>query len=328
VYIPILTIGALTLDYPVLLAPLANVTDSPYRLLCRRSGAALVFTEMVSAEGVVRNSAKTWALARFQAEERPIGIQLFSHDPVALGEAAARLEVLEPDLFDINFGCPVRKVVKRGAGAGFMEDPARIAEAVRQVVSAIHRPLTVKFRTGPKPDRLTVVEAALAAQEEGAAAVTVHGRTTDQGFKGKADWEIIARVKQAVRIPVIGNGDVFSAPDMRRMLDETGCDGVMIGRGSLGNPWIFSACRAHLRNESWNPPTPAQMWELVEYHYRSMIAAKGARGMREMRKYLGWYSKGLPGAADYRACVFRLEDPETVLTVTQEFFQKQEKVND
>ncbi len=325
-YIPTLKIGAIELENPVLLAPLAGITDSPFRLLCRRNGAGMVFTEMVSAEGVLRASRKTWDLARFQQAERPIGIQLFTHDPVVMGEAAARLEELEPDVFDINFGCPMRKVVRRGAGAGFMESPERVAAAVRAVTNAVHRPVTVKFRAGPDAGNLTVVEAALRAQEEGAAAVTVHGRTTAQGFKGKADWEIIAQVKAALRIPVIGNGDVFTAEDAQRLMDQTGCDGVMVGRGSLGNPWIFAACAAKFRNE--NPPilSAEKIWADIESHYQSMIEQKHFRGILEMRKHLGWYCKGLPGAAEFRRRVLPLDDAQRVLTLAREFFLNRHEI--
>ncbi|RJP80310.1 MAG: tRNA dihydrouridine synthase DusB [Candidatus Zixiibacteriota bacterium] len=320
VYIPLLQIGSLILERPVLLAPLCDITNSPYRLLCRRNGAAMVFTEMVSAEGIVRNQAKTWALARFTPEERPLGIQIFSHDTAILGEAAARLESLQPDVIDLNFGCPVKKVVRRGAGAGFMESPERIAQAVRSVVAATRLPVTAKLRLGPKPDRVTAIEAAQAAQAEGAAAVTVHGRTTDQGFSGQANWELIARVKQSVTLPVIGNGDIYRGEDARRMIEQTGVDGVMVGRGMLGNPWIFAACAAALEDRPWQPLTPAQRWPDVEYHYRRSVETRGLKGLREMRKFLAWYSRGLPGAAEFRARVVRMEDPEEVLAVTRDFF--------
>jgi nifR3 family TIM-barrel protein len=321
VYIPLLNIGGLTLEVPLLLAPMANVTDSPYRLMCRRSGAALVFTELISAEGLIHKSKKTWALARFQPEERPLGVQIFTHDPQAMARAAVLVEEqLQPEIIDINFGCPVRKVVSRGAGAGFMEDPQRIGEAVRAVVTAVKTPVTAKFRSGPVAERLTVVEAAQAAEASGAAAVTVHGRTTVQQFRGKADWDVIARVKQAVKIPVIGNGDVTNAEAMLKLFEQTGCDGAMIGRGALGNPWIFRECRAAIEGRPWQPLTPQQMWPEIEFHYCMAVELKGINGLWEMRRYLSYYSKGLSGAAEYRQRVFRLEDAEEVIKVSKEFF--------
>ncbi|MFH1862186.1 MAG: tRNA dihydrouridine synthase DusB [bacterium] len=320
-------IGSLTLEFPIVLAPLAGVANSPFRQICRAHGAALVFSEMISAEGILRDVKKTWDLARFQETERPIGIQLFSHDPAALGKAAARFEYLRPDLIDLNFGCPVRKVVQRGAGADFLEDPHRIAQAVRCVVRSTGLPVVVKLRSGPSRERLTGTEAARIAEAEGAAAVTVHARTTAQGFRGQADWEVIAQIKERLNIPVIGNGDVFRASEMLRMFRETGCDGVMIGRGALGNPWIFSACTAALRGETWNPPSAESVWEVVKAHFLSAVAELGERrGVREMRKHLGWYCKGMPGAAQFRVEVFKLDDPQAILALAEEFFLREATV--
>jgi nifR3 family TIM-barrel protein len=323
VYIPLLKIAGITLEAPLILAPMANVTDSPYRLMCRLNGACLVYTELISAEGILHQSKKTWALAGFQPEERPIGVQIFSHNPEALAQAAILIEEkLKPEIIDLNFGCPVPKVVKRGAGAGFMKDPERIAEAISKVVGAVKTPVTAKFRSGPSASNLTVVEAAQAAEAQGAAAVTVHARTTDQGFQGHADWEVIARVKQAVKIPVIGNGDVVDGNSMLALFQETGCDGAMIGRGVMGNPWIFQECRAALESRSWQRLTPAQMWPHIEFHYRKAVELKKLNGIWEMRRYLSWYSKGIPGAAEFRQRVFHSEDPDHVLEISRKFFLK------
>lgn len=319
-YIPLLKIGSLQLEALVVLAPLSNISDSPFRQVCRRLGAALVYTEMVSAPGIVRNSKKTWNLAKFTPLERPIGVQIFGSNPDVLAEAARRLEELEPDLIDLNFGCPAKKVVKTGAGASFMEDPLRVAAAVRSLIAGSSRPVSVKLRSGPDAQRLTVVEAARCAEAEGAAAITVHARTTKQGFSGRADWDVIAQVKAAIRIPVIGNGDVFTPEDMLRMFQQTGCDGVMIGRGALGNPWIFAACRAALEGRDWSRPEPARIWSDIEYHYLEALKARGPWAVREMRKHLAWYSKGLEGSADYRARVFRVDDPDEALKISREFF--------
>ena len=319
-YIPQLKIGSLQLEAPVVLAPLANISDGPFRQACRRQGAALVYTEMVSAPGIVRNSKKTWNLAKFTPLERPIGVQIFGSDADVLAEAARRLDELSPDLIDLNFGCPARKILKSRAGASFMEDPARVAVAVRSLASGSSRPVSVKLRSGPDAQRLTVVEAARCAEAEGAAAITVHARTTKQGFSGRADWDVIAQVKAAVRIPVIGNGDVLTADDMLRMFKQTGCDGVMIGRGALGNPWIFAACRAAVEGCEWSRPEPAQIWFHIESHYLEALKARGPWAVREMRKHLAWYSKGLDGSADYRARVFRADDPDEALKISREFF--------
>ena len=321
VYIPTLKIGKLTIAHPVLLAPLAGFSDSAYRRTCRKAGAGMVFTEMISAEGLLRGGQKTWDLTRFKPEERPIGVQLFSHDPETFYQAAEKLQEIQPDVIDLNFGCPSKKVTRRKAGASFMEDPERIREAVRRVVQATEIPVTVKLRSGPSAERMTAVEAACMAEEEGAAAITIHGRTTAQMFRGEADWTVIKDVKKHVSIPVIGNGDIVQPNDVWRMFEETGCDGVMVGRGAIGNPWIFSACRAELLQESWNPVIPQTVWDIVEYHYLQAIEDKGeARGVREMRKHLGWYSKGMPGAAQFRAEIFRIDNAHIVLKTAQAFF--------
>lgn len=322
--LPPLKIGETIIDVPIFLAPLAGITDRSFRAICRQAGAGMVFTEMVSAEAIQRGSAKSLNLAAFQPGERPIGIQLFSHDPQALADAATRLEALNPDAFDLNFGCPVRKVMRRGAGAGFLKDINRLSVAIRAVVNATSKPVTVKLRSGAAANSITAIEAAGRAEDEGVAVITVHARTADQGFKGRANWDVIAQIKDAVNIPVVGNGDITSGEEMLAMLKQTGCDGVMIGRGTLGNPWIFAECRAALNDRPWQEPDWRQKWILVEEHLQRAFVEKGAHlGVREMRKHLGWYSKAIPGAAQFRAHVFRLDDPRAVLDVSREFFLNQ-----
>ena len=233
-------IGPVQLTPPLVLAPLAGYTDLPFRLLCREHGAALCVSEMVSCHGLVFGQRNTYELMRTVDAERPFGLQLFGADPEAMGRAAALVDTRPVDLIDLNMGCPVRKVVKKGAGVALMKDPERAAAIIRAVCAHTRLPVTVKFRSGWDAGRLNAPEFALMAEECGAAAVVVHGRTWAQGFGGQADWGMIAAVKQAVRIPVIGNGDVQCHADALRMQAETGCDGVMIGRGALGNPWVFS----------------------------------------------------------------------------------------
>lgn len=321
--LPVLMIGDLRIEAPLILAPMAGITDRIFRGICRRIGAGMVFTEMMSAEAIMRDSPKTWNAAKFNQNERPVAAQLFSHDPAVLAEAAVRLEELNPDCIDLNFGCPVRKVVRRGAGAGFLADLNRLSDAVKSVVEKAKKPVTVKIRSGILEDHLNAVETAKRAQDEGASAITVHARTARQFFKGSANWDIIAQVKSAVDIPVIGNGDVFSPDDMVRMSETTGCDGVMIGRGALGNPWIFSACAAAIKGETWQAPSPEERWEIIKEHLEDTFNEKGlSRGIKEMRKHLGWYSRGLQGAAQFRAVVFNLTDAQEVLKRSEEFFRK------
>ncbi len=236
-----LRIGSIALDSPCILAPLAGYTDLAFRLLCREYGAGLVFSEMISCHGLVYGQKNTLVLLESHPDERPFGIQLFGADPDVMGKAAAVVSQHPADLLDINMGCPVRKVTKKGSGSALMKTPDLARRIIESVCANTHLPVTVKIRAGWTHDQMNAVEFARMAQEAGADAVTVHGRTWSMGFSGQADWDIIARVKQAVTIPVIGNGDVLSYQDAMQRKEETGCDGIMIGRGALGNPWVFSA---------------------------------------------------------------------------------------
>jgi nifR3 family TIM-barrel protein len=295
-----LKIGRLSLAHNVVLAPLAGITNLPFRLLCRRNGAALAFTEMVSVNGLVREGAKTLALLKSCPEDRPLGIQLFGDTPQSLAEAA-RMVAEYGELLDINMGCPVRKVVGTGAGSALLRNPAGIAAIVRSVRAATSLPLTVKIRSGWHCGDDTYLEVGRIAEAEGCDAVTLHPRSRSQMFSGRADWSQIARLKECLSIPVIGSGDIFSADDCRAMMAETGCDGVMIARGSLGNPWIF---RQILELEEQGAVTPASAAEraaAMRQHLELFMRESGeAVAAREMKKHIGWYARGFAGAADIR----------------------------
>jgi len=291
--------------FPLFLAPMAGVSERPYRLLCRRHGADVVLSEFLSAEGLRRGSVRTREMAAFEAEERPIGIQIFGSDPGAMAEGAALVtEEFQPDFVDINFGCPVKKVVRRNGGSGCLKDLSLVEAIIRAVAAATPLPVTVKVRSGWDDATRDPVGIALRCQEAGARALTLHARSRTQMFSGRADWSEIAAVAAALAIPVIGNGDVTSPEDVVRMRDETGCAGVMIARGTFGNPWIFAQARALLEGrEMPAAPTPEERFRTALSHARLTIAIEGdtPHAAREFRKHLGWYTKGLPGGAELRA---------------------------
>lgn len=307
-------IGDVHIDGKTVLAPMAGVADSAFRILAREAGAALVYSELVSAEGLIRCSGKTRELMRFTPGERPIGIQLFGSRPEAMAEAVKHVELFAPDLIDLNFGCPVKKVIKHGAGAAVLKDLNRLRGIVHAVVKEAHCPVTVKIRTGWDHASIVAVEAAQICEEEGAAAVAVHGRTRSMLYSGRADWDLIRDVKASVRIPVFGNGDVFTADDARRMLDQTGCDAVMIGRGAMGRPWIFRQVRHYLKTgERTSEPSRAERIQICLRHLDLAIRQKGeAKAVREMRKQFAWYIKGMPGASRLRAELVHMHTREEV----------------
>lgn len=304
-----LAIGAVILDNPVVLAPMAGVTDLPFRTLAREMGCGLVYTGMISDRGLVHGNAETRRLLSISPRERPVGVQIFGSEPAIMARAAEIAVAAGADLVDINMGCPVPKVVKGGAGAALMRDPRSACRVVEAVAAVVSVPVTVKLRKGWDEAGANAVEVARAVVEAGARAVTVHGRTRDQFYGGRADWAVIARVKEAVDVPVIGNGDVWSPRDAGRVLEETGCDGVMIGRAALGNPWIFRQTVHFLRTgELLPPPTPVERVKMALRHLEGLVAFRGEyRGVREMRKHAAWYMKGLPGASRVRERCFRAE---------------------
>lgn len=304
-------IGNVTLESPFLLAPLAGITDSPFRRICKEQGAALVYSEMVSAKGLYYDGKKTEQLLDFYPEERPIAYQLFGSEPDIMAWAVEKLADRDNCIIDVNMGCPVPKVAKNGEGAALMKDPDLASEIVSAMVRAEEKaaaksdrppkPITVKCRLGWDRNRINLREFAKRMEASGAAALAVHARTREQMYSGKADWSAIAEVKSLLSIPVIGSGDIFTAEDANRMLKETGCDFVMIARGALGNPWIFRDALCLYEGRSSLPLTGDEKIKVVLRHIDMQIAEKGERqAVLEMRKHIGWYLKGTPGAAELR----------------------------
>jgi tRNA-dihydrouridine synthase B len=307
---------------PLVLAPMAGITDLPFRLICREMGAGLVFSEMVSVEALIREHRRTHCMLRTDPAERPVVFQIFGSKPGSMAEAAHIVSQGDVDFIDINMGCPVPKVLKSGAGSALLRDVGLAIKIMSAVVKASNVPVTVKIRLGWDAKNIVAVDLARAAEGAGVAAVTVHGRTKVQGFSGTADWSMIRSVKESVGIPVIGNGDVRCAGDVRRMLDETGCDGVMIGRAIQGNPWIFREAKRYLE-KGVVPAQPSydERQAVMLRHLNDMIRLAGENsGVREMRKHLCWYTKGLPGGAQFREKVNHLVNVEEVTGAITEYF--------
>jgi tRNA-dihydrouridine synthase B len=315
-------IGTLSLKNEMILAPMAGITNLPFRLINRDFGVGLTFTEMISANGLIRGMGKTLRYLDCHPGDTPLGVQIFGADPSILAESARILTGLGADLLDINMGCPVKKIVRTGAGAALMKDPQRIAAILAAVRKGTHLPLTVKMRAGWNTQYINVLEVAKIAEDSGVDAVIVHPRTADQAFSGTADWSIIGKVKGQLKIPVIGNGDIKRGDDAVRMKQTTGCDAVMVGRGCLGNPWIFEQINARLQGlVDPSPPSLGQREQMIRRHLALELAAVGEKtGMKMFRKHLLWYTKGLKGGSAFRHLISAEEDKNLLLDKVHAFF--------
>ena len=304
-----LKIGNVTLPNRYILGPMAGVTDLPFRVLCKEQGAGLLCMEMVSAKAILYNNKNTESLLEIHPDEQPVSLQFFGSDPKIMSEMAKRVEERPFDIMDINMGCPVPKVVRNGEGSALMKNPKLVYEIVSAMVKAIDKPVTVKIRKGFDDSCINAVEIAKIIEEAGAAAVAVHGRTREQYYSGQADWDIIRQVKEAVSIPVIGNGDVTSPQKAEELVKQTGCDGIMIARGAQGNPWIFSEMITYEETGTLpERPGKEEVRDMMLRHARLQLKYKGEFiGIREMRKHVAWYTKGLHGAARLRDQINQVE---------------------
>ena len=314
-------IGKISLSAPLALAPMAGITDLPFRLICRRLGCGMTVSEMVSAKGLLYKNVKTTEMLRIDDGERPTAIQLFGSVPEELAEAARMVEASGADMIDFNMGCPVPKIVNNGEGSALMKNPQLAHDILAAMVKAVKIPVTVKFRAGWDDAHRNAVEIARAVEAAGVSAVAVHGRTRQQFYEGKADWKIIAEVKQAVSVPVFGNGDIFTVEDGLRMLKETGVDGLMIGRGADGNPWLFRELAAVLRGEERPaPPTLAERLAQAAEHLDMLIDYKGEHiSVKEMRRHISAYLKGLPHAAEFRGRFHKVDTREQFRELLAEY---------
>ncbi|MDD6481017.1 MAG: tRNA dihydrouridine synthase DusB [Lachnospiraceae bacterium] len=304
-----LKIGNVTLPNNLILAPMAGVTDLPFRLLCKEQGAGLLCMEMVSAKAILYKNRNTESLLTIDPRENPVSLQLFGSDPEIVAGIAHQIEDRPFDILDLNMGCPVPKIVNNGEGSALMKNPCLAGEIIEKTVKAVKKPVTVKIRKGFDDDHVNAVEMAKIAEASGAAAVAVHGRTREQYYSGKADWDIIRQVKEAVSIPVIGNGDLLCAEDVIAMQEQTGCDGFMIGRGAQGNPWIFKQILHFFETgEHLAKPSPEEVVQMILRHAQMMLEFKGEYiGIREIRKHAAWYTAGYPNSAKLRVAINTVE---------------------
>ena len=316
-------IGNIQLDNKVFLSPMAGVTDLPFRLICKEKGCGMLYTEMINAKALCYDDENTKRMLKIEDEEHPIAVQIFGSDPEFMGKAAAIMNEYPNEILDINMGCPAPKVVKNGDGSALMRNPKLAAEVLSSVVKNSKKPVTLKIRKGWDDNSVNAVEIAKIAEECGISALAIHGRTREQFYSGKADWDIIAKIKQSINIPVIGNGDVFEVQDAVNMLEKTKCDAIMIGRGAQGNPWIFKRINHYMKTGEVLPePTLEEKITTAIKHMNLAVAEHGEYvAVREMRKHIGWYLKGLKNSAKYRDQINKITDYKEVITMLEEYME-------
>jgi len=320
-----LKIGNVLVQGNLALGPMAGVTDLPFRMLCKEQGADLIYTEMVSAKGIFYNNKNTAPLLEVREEERPVALQLFGADPEIMGAMAAKIEDRNFDIIDINMGCPVPKVVNNGEGSALLKNPELAGKVVESVAKSIKKPVTVKFRIGFGSEEINIIDFAKRMEASGAQAIAVHGRTREQYYSGKANWDVIRQIKESVSVPVIGNGDVFTPEDAKALIEQTGCDGIMLARGVRGNPWLFAQVKEYLKTgQKIEKPTSEELVEMILRHGKLQVDFKGEYiGIREMRKHVAWYTTGYKNSAKLRGRVNEIETYDDLEKLMYEFLNLQ-----